>query len=42
MKWIEKKLKSSKIRPLRVLGEIIFGTAGEVWEDKKLFEEVYR
>ncbi|MEM3362217.1 MAG: hypothetical protein QXV64_01150 [Candidatus Anstonellaceae archaeon] len=42
MKWLERKLKSSRLTPLKILGEIIFGTAGEVWEDKKLFEEVYQ
>jgi hypothetical protein len=36
MNWLEKKLKGSRFPPLKLLGEIVFGTEGELWEEKKL------
>lgn len=39
MGGIESVLKACKFRPLKIAGEIFFGTQGEVWEKKK-FEVV--
>jgi|YelNatPaOPRAMG01_1025707.scaffolds.fasta_scaffold109961_2 hypothetical protein len=34
MRWIEMKLKRSRFTPLKVIGEIIFGSKGEIWEEQ--------
>jgi len=33
---VEKALKNCKFRPLKVAGEIVFGSQGELWEQKRL------
>jgi len=32
----EKVLKKCKFRPIKIAGEIVFGTQGEPWEKKRL------
>ena len=32
MKWLEHRLKSSKLVPLQIVGEVLFGNQGEFWE----------
>jgi hypothetical protein len=36
---IEKWLKRSAISPFRIAGEVLFGTWGEGWEEKKMQED---
>ncbi|MFH0927118.1 MAG: hypothetical protein V1822_00905 [Candidatus Micrarchaeota archaeon] len=36
MMRVEKILKKSRFRPIRIAGEIAFGTQGEHWEAKRL------
>jgi len=33
---LENKLKGSKFTPVKILGTIIFGTQGELWDSKKI------
>lgn len=35
MKWLETWLKTQRVMPLRIAGEILFGTEGEYWESRK-------
>ncbi|GEM_PF-4757704 len=39
MAGIEKWLKNSRMAPLRIAGEIIFGTEGEQWENVKRLQQ---
>ena len=32
MKWLEHRLKKSRLVPLQIVGEVLFGTKGESWE----------
>ncbi len=32
MKWLENRLKSSRLVPLQIVGEVLFGNRGEYWE----------
>jgi hypothetical protein len=38
MNRIERWLKTSRFMPLRVIGEVLFGTWGEYWEEKRIQE----
>ena len=37
-KGLEGWLKGSRLAPLRVAGEVLFGTWGEGWEEKRIGE----
>lgn len=40
MDWVEHWLKGSRLPPLKIAGEILFGTDGEQWENVKRLQKV--
>ncbi len=42
MFWLEKWLKQKSNGPMKVIGEIVFGSWGEDWEERRIGSDLER